>query len=317
MRRGSSGLSCLLAIDKPSGPSSHDVVNRLRRILSERRVGHAGTLDPAATGVLVVGVGQATRLLGMLALDDKRYDARIAFGTSTDTDDAEGEAVREAAVPARLAQPAVARAALAALEGPCDQVPPAYSAISVDGRRAYDRARSGEKVELATRRVTIHETRLKAVEMGTPLIWDCSFHVSKGTYVRSIARDLGESLGTAAHLCELRRTSSGPIGLDHCTTLAELELLGTKGAVGRALDPVGALMLPRHELDAHELEAVAAGRRIACRPVVDPVSGTRLPRDGERVCLTSGQRLMGVWEVRGERLACVSNFPQGIMGVRS
>ena len=145
MRRSASGINCLIAVDKPLGLSSHDVVNRVRRILGERRVGHAGTLDPAASGVLVLGVGQAARLLGMLTLDDKRYDARIAFGAQTSTDDAEGEVIRTASVPERLGDQAVAQVVFSSLVGPCDQTPPAYSAISIDGKRAYDRARGERK----------------------------------------------------------------------------------------------------------------------------------------------------------------------------
>ena len=238
MRRGTSGINCLLAIDKPLGLTSHDVVSRVRRVLGERRVGHAGTLDPAASGVLVVGVGQATRLLGMLTLDDKRYEARIAFGTQTSTDDVEGEVVLTRPVPERLAEPGVAAAVVASLVGSCDQVPPAYSAISVDGRRAYDRARAGEEVELPVRHVTIHEAALTGVETGDELVWLCSFHVSKGTYVRSIARDLGQSMGTAAHLAGLRRTASGPVGIDACLSLEELEALGPSHVLKRALDNI-------------------------------------------------------------------------------
>lgn len=315
MRRSASGINCLLAIDKPLGLSSHDVVGRVRRILQERRVGHAGTLDPAATGVLVVGVGQATRLLGMLTLDDKRYDAKIAFGCETATDDAEGEVTREAKVPARLAEPAVAQAVVASLVGPCEQTPPAYSAISVEGRRAYDRARSGEEVVLPTRHVMIHDASLLGVEEGERLVWECSFHVSKGTYIRSIARDLGRSMGTAAHLCGLRRTASGPIGLDRCVTLEELERIGGAGVMEHAIDPAAALGLPTHELSDYEREASAVGKRFGCRTVTDADGTTRRPREGERICLVRDGLLMGVWELRDGRMASVSNFPEGIGGV--
>ena len=316
MRRSASGINCLLAIDKPLGISSHDVVNRVRRALGERRVGHAGTLDPAASGVLVVGVGQAARLLGMLTLDDKRYDARIAFGTQTSTDDAEGEVVRTADVPARLADPAIAEVICASLVGPCDQTPPAYSAISVDGRRAYDRARSGEDVELPVRHVTIYEARFQGVEQIDELIWDCSFHVSKGTYIRSIARDLGESLGTASHLCGLRRTASGPIDLSQCVTLDELEAAGAAGVADLSLDPVLALQLPYHELNDYERDDVAVGRRFTCRSITEIDGARRPPRDGDRMSLVRDGRLMGVWESHDGRISCVANFPNGIEGVR-
>ena len=316
MRRQSSGINCLLAVDKPLGLTSHDVVARARRILSERRVGHAGTLDPAASGVLVLGVGQATRLMGMLTLDDKRYEARIAFGTQTTTDDTEGEVVLRAEVPERLGEEAVAAAVVASLVGPCAQVPPAYSAISVDGKRAYDRARAGEDVELPTRQVTIHEAELLGVgEQDGQLVWDCAFHVSKGTYIRSIARDLGQSMGTAAHLCALRRTASGPVTLEDCLTLEGLEQLGS-AAASAALDPVRVLGHPWHELNDYERQAVAVGRQFGCRTVVDARGRRRPPHEGERISLVDGDNLMGVWEERNARLACVANFPGGIAGVR-
>lgn len=312
MKRGTSGISCLLAIDKPLGLSSHDVVNRVRRILGERRVGHAGTLDPAASGVLVVGVGQATRLLGMLTLDDKRYEARIRFGAETSTDDAEGEVVRTAEVPSRLGEPAVAAAIVASLVGPCDQVPPAYSAISIDGKRAYDRARSGEQVELPVRHVTIHEATLVDVDTTDGLVWTCSLHVSKGTYVRSIARDLGRSMGTAAHLCGLRRTSSGPVGQEVCLTLDELERMDAPKVLVCALDPAGALGLPLRVLSESELEDVRCGRTV---PVGHTEPAANLEQ-GARVCVVREERLYGVWELRGRRLASVATFPDGIVGVR-
>jgi tRNA pseudouridine(55) synthase len=192
--------------------SSHDVVNHVRRALGEKRVGHAGTLDPLASGVLVVGVGQGTRLMGLLTADTKSYVARIAFGTQTATDDAEGEVVLSAEPPADVLSREFAAGVVSGLEGEQDQVPPSFSAISVGGVRAYDRARKGQEVELKSRRVSILSAVLLDVVADGPdgqPCWDCAFTVSKGTYVRSIARDLGVSLGSAAHLVELRRTASG------------------------------------------------------------------------------------------------------------
>ena len=314
-RRSTSGLSCLIAIDKPLGLTSHDVVGRVRRILGERRVGHAGTLDPLATGVLVVGVGQATRLMGQLTLDDKRYVARIAFGAETTTDDAEGEVTRVAEVPARLAEPGVAAAVVASLAGECDQLPPAYSAVSIDGKRAYARARAGEEVELPTRHVTIHEATLLGVEPGDLLVWECGFHVSKGTYIRSIARDLGRSLSTAAHLVGLRRVAAGPVDESVCTTLEQLEELGPAGVSEVALDPTYALRLATHELNDYERDALAVGRRFNCRSVRDTDGTERPPCEGERVSLVRDGRLMGVWSYADGRLRSVATFPDGVMGV--
>lgn len=318
MRRGSSGISCLLAVDKPLGLSSHDVVNRVRRILSERRVGHAGTLDPAASGVLVVGVGQATRLLGLLTLDDKRYVARIAFGTQTTTDDAEGEPLRTAEVPPQVADEAFAREAIAALVGEHDQLPPAYSAISVGGRRAYEMARSGDEVELKARRVSIYDATLLSVgHEGQSLVWDCAFHVSKGTYIRSIARDLGADLETAAHLCGLQRTSSGPIGIAQCLSLDELASAGAGHVMEHTLDPTLALGLAVHDLSDSELQNVLVGRTIACPDTVSDHGAMRPVRAQETLALVSGERLMGVWERRGAYLHSKATFPEGIGGVRS
>ena len=189
--------------------------------MGERRVGHAGTLDPAATGVLVVGIGQATKLLGLLTLDRKGYRATFRLGAETTTDDAEGEVCATADVSPELLEASRAKSELARLVGEVDQVPPRFSAVSVNGRRAYDAARAGEELELAARRVTIHDARLVSVD-AEERTWTVDLDVSKGTYVRSIARDLGRELGCLAHVSELRRTFSGPVSLDACVSLGEL-----------------------------------------------------------------------------------------------
>lgn len=316
MRRGASGINCLIALDKPVGPSSHDVVGKVRRALGERRVGHAGTLDPAASGVLVVGVGQGTRLLGLLALDEKVYEARITFGFETSTDDVEGEVTATAAVPRELLSEPFARAAAGTLVGTLDQVPPAFSAISVGGRRAYERSRAGERVELAARQVRVHEARLLSVEVGDAVSWNVRLRVSKGTYVRSVARDLGRALGSAAHLSALRRVSSGPVGIDLCLGLAELAERGRAVVPGRCLDPLVALGLAVRSLSPDEHTDVVCGRRIAAGLCVERSGSLRAPREGELVSLVSGDALMGVWRRRGDALVSQSTFPAGIMGVR-
>ncbi|MGO5210793.1 tRNA pseudouridine(55) synthase TruB [Parafannyhessea sp. LCP21S3_E6] len=310
MKRGQSGINCLLAIDKPVGLSSHDVVNHVRRALGEKRVGHAGTLDPLASGVLVVGVGQGTRLMGLLTADTKSYVARIAFGTQTATDDAEGEVVLRRDAPADVLSREFAAGVVAGLEGEQDQVPPSFSAISVGGVRAYERARKGQEVELKSRHVTIMSAVLLDVVAEGPdgqPCWDCAFTVSKGTYVRSIARDLGASLGSAAHLVELRRTASGGIGLADCIALEELERRGAAALAECALDPVRKLGLPARELTVDELADVRCGKRVTC-------TDAGLP-EGGRVCLTFGDALVGIWEREGERLRCQINFPSGVTGV--
>lgn len=313
MRRGESGINALLAIDKPAGMTSHDVVARVRRAVGERRVGHAGTLDPAATGVLVCGVGQGTRLMGLLTAERKGYVGLVVLGSETDTDDAEGTVVREAPVPAQAADPEWARPLVEALVGEQMQVPPAYSAISVGGVRSYARARAGEAVELEPRPVTIHEASLLAVSNheGAPA-WLCSFDVSKGCYIRSIARDLGRACGSAAHLGDLRRTFSGNVTLASCVGLDELEAGGAEFARAHALDPVRALGLPVRKLSGAEAADVACGRRIALGSCVGG-----MPAEGGLVSVVDGERLLGVWERRGGSLACSTNFPGGISGVRS
>ena len=307
MRRGESGLCALLAVDKPVGMTSHDVVSHVRRALGERRVGHAGTLDPLASGLLVVGVGQATRLMGLLTLDRKGYRASIAWGEERATEDAEGEVVRTAPAPEWVLDEARATEVVAGLVGECDQVPPAYSAISVNGKRAYARARSGEDVELPARHVTIHEARLLSVgerEDGTP-VWQVDLLVSKGTYVRSIARDLGRAQGSAAYLCGLRRLIAGDVTLADAVPLAELEAQGPAILEDRALDPVRALGLPVRELGERELGAVRCGRRIAASS------------DADRVALVRDGALYGVWRRQGSWLVSELNLPEGVRGVRA
>ena len=210
----------LIVVDKPAGWTSHQVVGRLRRILGIRKVGHAGTLDPMATGVLLVGVGRATRLLGHLARTDKSYAATIRLGQATVTDDAEGEVVEERG--AAGLGPAEVEAALAAYRGLIWQVPSAVSAIKVDGRRAYARVRAGEQVELVARQVTVSRFELVSVPVVhrvarrespadpvTLLDIDVAVDCSSGTSIRALARDLGRDLATGGHLTALRRTRVG------------------------------------------------------------------------------------------------------------
>jgi tRNA pseudouridine55 synthase len=207
----------LVVVDKPGGMTSHDVVARTRRALGTRKVGHAGTLDPMATGVLVLGVNRATRLLGHLMLTEKRYDATIRLGASTTTDDAEGEVT--ATAPTEGVGEAQVRELLASFVGEIDQKPTAVSAIKVDGKRAYQRVRDGEDVDLPARRVTIHDLEVTDVR-GADV--DISVRCSSGTYIRAIARDLGAALGVGGHLVALRRTAVGPFDLSVARTLEDL-----------------------------------------------------------------------------------------------
>ena len=249
----------LLVVDKPAGWTSHDVVGKVRRLARTRKVGHAGTLDPMATGVLVLGIGRATRLLGHLALTDKDYDATLRLGVTTVTDDAEGEPL-ETRDASAVTNEALA-AALAALTGEIDQVPSAVSAVKVGGVRAYARVRAGEDVVLAPRRVTVH--RLELLERRGD---DLSLGVTctSGTYVRALARDLGEALGVGAHLTALRRTRVGPFGPDVARTLDELAAGEdvVDAAVVR-LDDAVAAAFPRRDLTSQDAAALSYGKRLS------------------------------------------------------
>ena len=209
--------SGLVVVDKPGGLTSHDVVARVRRLAGTRKVGHAGTLDPMATGVLVLGVNRATRLLGHLMLTEKSYAATVRLGVSTTTDDAEGEVV--ATVPTSELTDDAVRAAFATQVGELEQVPSAVSAIKVDGKRAYQRVREGEDVALAARRVTVHALEVTDVR-GAHV--DVEVRCSSGTYIRAIARDVGAALGVGGHLTALRRTAVGPFDLARASTLDQL-----------------------------------------------------------------------------------------------
>ncbi|GAA2572859.1 tRNA pseudouridine(55) synthase TruB [Pseudonocardia hydrocarbonoxydans] len=244
--------SGLVVVDKPGGLTSHDVVGRLRRILRTRKVGHAGTLDPMATGVLVCGVGRGTKLLGHLALDTKAYTATIRLGVATATDDAEGETLSTA--DASGVTDAAVAAGIAALTGDIAQVPSSVSAIKVDGRRAYARVRAGEEVVLAARPVTVSAFTLLA-RRGDDL--DVVVECTSGTYVRALARDLGAGLGVGGHLTALRRTRVGPFDLGLARTLEQLDADPT---LSLPLDAAVAVAFPRRDLDDAAAQDVRHGR---------------------------------------------------------
>lgn len=251
----------LVVVDKPGGMTSHDVVAGVRRLARIRRVGHGGTLDPMATGVLVVGVGRATRLLSYVSGAGKGYAATIRLGQRTVTDDAEGEVV--ARVPAGAVTDQAVRAGLAALTGEIDQVPSAVSAVKVEGRRAYQRVRAGERVTLAPRRVVVSRMDVLAVRRDRPGLVDVDVDLecSSGTYVRAIARDLGAALGVGGHLTALRRTFVGGF------TLAEA--VPWDALVQRAPDVVTLPLadaarrgFPPREVSAEQARILAHGGRL-------------------------------------------------------
>lgn len=254
-------MNGVLLVDKPTGLSSQQVVAHVRRRVDARRVGHSGTLDPDASGLLVVGIGTGTRLLTFLVGLDKTYEATIRLGISTVTDDAGGAVL---ATPGCAADTAVA-AALAGFTGPLMQRPSAVSAIKVQGRRAHRRVRSGESVELPARPVTVHHLELlgtTAGMTGSLPIMDVRVRlsVSSGTYVRAIARDLGAALGTGGHLVALRRTAVGPFDIAGATSL---DAVGPETAV-LPLGVVAARVLPTDTVPAADLTAVRNGTRIPC-----------------------------------------------------
>jgi tRNA pseudouridine55 synthase len=260
--------SGLVIVDKPGGMTSHDVVARIRRLAGTRKVGHAGTLDPMATGVLVVGVEKATRLLGYLTLTEKEYAATVRLGQSTSTDDAEGE-VTGGASAADVSVETVAKAA-AGLTGEIEQVPPAVSAIKVDGQRAYRLTRAGAAPELKARPVTVYEFTITGTSRdGDLLDVEATVRCSSGTYIRALARDLGAALGTGGHLTRLRRTRVGGYRIEDARTLEQL--------AGRfevlPLAQAAAAAFPSRTLTADEARRLAHGGRLAAAtPAAAPVA---------------------------------------------
>ncbi|MCQ4084545.1 tRNA pseudouridine(55) synthase TruB [Streptomyces sp. RB6PN25] len=261
MRRKGTGPDGLVIVDKPAGLTSHNVVSRLRRLAGTRRVGHAGTLDPMATGVLVIGVEKATRLLGHLALTAKTYEATIRLGQSTVTDDAEGEVT--ATAPAGHITREALDAAIAKLTGDILQVPSKVSAIKVDGQRSHRLVRAGEEFELAARPVTVssfvvHDVR-RAEQDGIELLdVDVTVDCSSGTYIRALARDLGADLGTGGHLTALRRTRVGPYRVEDAHTLEQLEESLDVMPIGEAASAA----FTRWDVDAEQARLLANGVRL-------------------------------------------------------
>ncbi|WP_448004049.1 tRNA pseudouridine(55) synthase TruB [Agromyces bauzanensis] len=298
--------SGILLVDKPKGITSHDVVARTRRLAGTRKVGHAGTLDPMATGLLVLGVNHATRLLHHLVGLDKEYLATIRLGWGTTTDDAEGEPLAAASVD-RLdaATEEAVEAGMRRLTGVIEQVPSAVSAIKVGGRRAYQRVRDGEQVELAARTVTVAAFELLAMRRGDGFTdADVRVECSSGTYVRALARDLGEQLRTGGHLTTLRRTRVGAFGVDESVELEGLDvgasLMSPADAASRAL--------PVLRLTAEQATDLGHGKRIEA-------SGAPAGSPGDAIAaIGPDDRLVAIVERRGETLKVVTGFPSDEAG---
>ncbi|PKZ67272.1 tRNA pseudouridine(55) synthase TruB [Gordonia terrae] len=246
----------LLVVDKPAGMTSHDVVSRCRKIFNTRRVGHAGTLDPMATGVLVVGIERATKLLGLLSLTTKSYTATIRLGASTTTDDREGE-ILSTADASGVSDTEIATA-MVELTGDIQQVPAKVSAIKVDGRRAHTLVRTGADFDLAARPVTVSRFELLATRRDGEFVdLDVVVDCSSGTYIRSLARDLGAALELGGHLTELRRTAVGPFTLDHARTLDDVR---EEPRVSLDIDEAVKISFPRRDIDDDEAESISQGR---------------------------------------------------------
>lgn len=255
-------LNGILVVAKSPGPTSHDIVALVRRLTGVRRVGHGGTLDPFAAGVLPVFVGHATRLVEYHLGDDKEYRALVSFGARSTTDDLDGELTPTGSAPTRE----MVEAALVSFRGEIEQIPPDYSAVRVAGRKAYELARHGEKPELRARRVTIHRFELTdwdGSEAARPVA-KVEVRCSAGTYIRALARDLGEQLGSGAHLAALTRTASGPFRLDQARPLDEVRSVLAEGRAAEILLPMdtGLESYPVLTVGDQEVTSLARGQQL-------------------------------------------------------
>lgn len=285
----------ILLVDKPGGITSHDVVARTRRALNTRKIGHAGTLDPMATGLLVLGVGGATRLLTFIVGLDKTYEATIRLGVSTDSDDADGEVTAETDA-GDVTEGAIVDG-IRDLTGPISQVPSTVSAIKVGGKRAYDLARAGEDVQLKARDVTVSRFEVLEIRRGDRVVdVDVVVDCSSGTYIRALARDLGSGLGVGGHLTALRRTRIGPF--DVADAVAELEpdmqLLGAA--------ETAASVLGRLDVTADEARDLRHGKRlVGAASRLDGLTPAAIDPDG---------RLVGIVGPRGADVKSIMNMPE-------
>ena len=285
----------VLLVDKPGGMTSHDVVARARKALGTRKIGHAGTLDPMATGLLILGVESATRLLTFIVGLDKTYEATIRLGATTDTDDADGRI--QTTTDAATLEPAAIEAAMADLRGEISQVPSRVSAIKVAGRRAYDLVRAGEEVELAARAVTISRFEILDSRREDGFVdLDVAVDCTSGTYIRAVARDLGAALGVGGHLTALRRTRIGPFGVEGAASVDELGAGPLRAPADVATAVLGAIAV-----SADEAQDLRHGKRlIGAASRVDSVPAAAVDPSGA---------LVGVVERRGADLKSVMNLP--------
>ncbi|MCF3937624.1 MULTISPECIES: tRNA pseudouridine(55) synthase TruB [Gordonia] len=285
----------LIVVDKDPGMTSHDVVSRCRKLFNTRRVGHAGTLDPMATGVLVVGIERATKLLGLLSLTTKSYVATMRLGAATDTDDREGETISRVDA-AHLTDNEIA-AGIAALTGDIEQIPARVSAIKVDGRRAHSLVRTGAEFDLAARPVTVSRFDIVGIRRTDDGFVDVDVEVdcSAGTYIRSLARDLGSALEVGGHLTALRRTAVGPFTLENARTL---EMLSEGPGLSLTIDEAAKLSFPHRDIDADEAESISQGRWLT--PIGRKETYVVIDPDGRAIALVQekGRRASSVMVVR-------------------
>lgn len=287
--------SGILLVDKPGGMTSHDVVSRARRALGTRKVGHAGTLDPMATGLLLLGVNSSTRLLTYLIGLGKRYTATIRLGEATDTDDAEGQVIET--IDARAIMRAEIDLGVAALSGDLSQVPSSFSAVKVDGRRSYDRARAGEEVVLTPRNVTVSRFEVLKERRGRDIQTvelDVAVECSSGTYIRALARDLGRELKVGGHLTALRREAIGGFEVRDAVQLDEISERGLRSPAS-----IAAEMFPTATLDVAQSTDLAHGKRVAIQ----------IPDAQIVAALTPDGRLAGLVSVDNGTAKVLVNFP--------
>ncbi|MFN8032018.1 MAG: tRNA pseudouridine(55) synthase TruB [Mycobacterium sp.] len=280
----------IVVVDKPAGMTSHDVVGRCRRIFGTRKVGHAGTLDPMATGVLVIGIERATKILGLLTATSKSYAATIGLGRSTTTDDAEGEVLQDVST-GHISDEQI-RAGIADLRGEISQRPSAVSAVKIGGKRAYQLVREGQEVELAERRVRIDRFEVLDIRRDGEFIdVDVEVDCSSGTYIRALARDLGDALGVGGHLTALRRTRVGGYGLDHARTLEDL---AETPRLSYTLDEACLLAFPRRDISAEQADDARHGRPLEAAAI-----------DGVYAATAADGRVIALLEDRGARTKSV------------
>ncbi|MFM9035804.1 MAG: tRNA pseudouridine(55) synthase TruB [Mycobacterium sp.] len=280
----------IVVVDKPGGMTSHDVVSRCRRIFATRKVGHAGTLDPMATGVLVIGIERATKILGLLTATSKSYSATIRLGRSTTTDDADGEVLQD--VSAATVTDAAIGAGVAGLRGEISQRPSMVSAVKIGGKRAYQLVRAGQEVELPLRAVRIDRFDVLDIRREGPFVdLDVDVDCSSGTYVRALARDLGAALAVGGHLTALRRTRVGDFGLDHARTLEEL---AERPALSYTLDEACLQAFARRDITAEQAADASHGRAL-------PAAGIA----GIHAATDPGGRVVALLEDRGETTTSV------------